>query len=98
MRIAFDLDGVLADLHRAFTAAAIELFPELDEAALSSPDVVGSPQPAREPASVPEAEAEAATRKPLTSRQRDAVWDHLGGVENFWETLGEIEPGAIRRL
>ena len=34
MRIAFDMDGVLADLHTAFIRAAVELFPELDPAAL----------------------------------------------------------------
>ena len=40
MRVGCDLDGVLADLHRAFTAAALKLYPELDMSALSAADVV----------------------------------------------------------
>jgi hypothetical protein len=102
VRIGFDLDGVLADLHGPFVQAAIRLFPELDPAAIASRDVGSSP---------PDADADAGkTREagdetaspagdvPLTRRQTDAVWEYLESVENFWETLGEIESGAIRRL
>jgi hypothetical protein len=98
MRIAFDLDGVLADLHRAFAAAALQLFPGLDASAISSPQAGASP-----PTGVPGAEApgepeEASLIKPLSPRKQSAVWQHLATVENFWETLEEIESGAIRRL
>ena len=34
MRIAFDLDGVLADLHTPFVEHRAKLFPELDESAM----------------------------------------------------------------
>jgi hypothetical protein len=98
MRIAFDLDGVLADLHRTFAAAALELFPELDASALTSPDAGASP-PTGVPGSEPPAEPEEnSLKKPLTPRKRDAVWKHLATVENFWETLQEIEAGSIKRL
>ena len=43
MRIAFDLDGVLADLHGAFAETANRLYPELDSAAIESPEVGSSP-------------------------------------------------------
>ena len=43
MRIAFDLDGVLADLHRMFAATALRMFPELDQAAVASPETGASP-------------------------------------------------------
>ena len=98
MRIAFDLDGVLADLHRTFAATALELFPELDASALTSPDAGASP-PTGVPGSEPPAEPEETSlKKPLTPRKRDAVWKHLATVENFWETLEEIEAGSIKRL
>jgi hypothetical protein len=34
----------------------------------------------------------------LSRRQSDAVWRELETRENFWESLGEIESGTIRRL
>jgi hypothetical protein len=34
----------------------------------------------------------------LTSRQQRQLWRHVGAIENFWETLEEIEPGSIARL
>jgi len=96
MRIAFDLDGVLADLHRTFVATALELFPELDATALSSPQAGASP-PTGVPGSEAPGEPEEASLK-LSPRKQSAVWRHFGTVENFWETLVEIESGAIRRL
>jgi deoxypyrimidine-specific 5' nucleotidase type C protein (NT5C) len=99
MRIAFDLDGVLADLHGAFAAAAHELYPELDAEAIGSPEVGASP-PDAETATAPKASVpiSRANNVPLTPRQTDAVWRALANRSDFWETLGEIEPGMIRRL
>ncbi|HKW00984.1 MAG TPA: hypothetical protein VJN96_14250 [Vicinamibacterales bacterium] len=95
MRIAFDLDGVLADLHQPFVQAAIRLFPELDASSIGSADVGASPpdeEVAREP------EPQQTTRVALSNRQADAVWKYLGAIENFWEGLAEIESGAIAKL
>jgi len=97
MRIGFDLDGVLADLHKTFVATAIELFPELDASALASPEAGASP-PTQVPGSDPIAPEEASLKRPLSQRKRDAIWAHLATVPDFWESLGEIEDGAIRRL
>jgi hypothetical protein len=95
------MDGVLADLHTAFVQAAIRLFPELDPAAIGSGDVGSSP-PDGTDADAPEAPSDdtatPAGDVPMTRHQTDAVWNHLESVENFWETLGEHEPGAIKRL
>lgn len=102
MRIGFDLDGVLADLHAPFVKAAIRLFPELDPGAIQSADIGASPtddeEEDRPQPAVPAVRAAADTRVPLTSQQSDAVWHYLASIEDFWETLGEIEEGAIRRL
>jgi hypothetical protein len=34
----------------------------------------------------------------LTPREIRRLWQHVAGVENFWMSLGEIEPGAVARL
>jgi hypothetical protein len=99
VRIGCDLDGVLANLHRAFTAAALERFPELDPSKLLPADVAASPPEsgAAEESEVPAAQKEE-RRSPLTRRQLDAVWRHLASVTNFWEGLDEIEPGSVAQL
>jgi hypothetical protein len=97
MRIAFDLDGVLADLHGPFVRAAVSLFPALEAGAIGAADIGASP---------PDPEADAGDREtpdalinvPLTRRQSDGVWRQLAARENFWESLDEIEPGTIARL
>jgi hypothetical protein len=99
MRIAFDLDGVLADLHGAFAQAALRLFPELDVATIGSPEVGWSPpDEVTETSPKPSVQIPVANNVLLTSRQTDAVWRALSGVNDFWETLAEIEPGMIKRL
>jgi hypothetical protein len=99
MRIAFDLDGVLADLHGAFAKAAIRKFPDLDSRTLTSPEVGASPPDAEEfPTEEPVAPALPVTTLPLTRAQSAAVWRELSSIDNFWETLDEIEPGMTRRL
>ena len=34
----------------------------------------------------------------MTTRQQRKLWRHVETIENFWETLEELEPGVIRRL
>jgi hypothetical protein len=93
------MDGVLADLHTAFVQAAIRLFPALDPAAIGSGDVGSSPPDAAEAEDTASEEPAAPVADvPMTRQQTDAVWAYLESVENFWETLGEHEPGAIKRL
>lgn len=97
MRIAFDLDGVLANLHTAYTQAALKLYPELDRAIVQRAEVGASPPDGDRPPADPAA-ADAPEPAPLTARQSEAVWAHLTGLHEFWERLDEIESGAIARL
>ena len=73
MRIAFDLDGVLADLHTPFVTTAIQLFPELDAAAMRNADVGASPPADTDleragPGSPGRARAHDQSRRPTTGR------------------------------
>lgn len=34
----------------------------------------------------------------LSARDQRRLWDRISAVENFWETLDEIEPGMLRSL
>jgi hypothetical protein len=94
MRLGCDLDGVLANLHGAFAATALELFPDLDRTAVEAPTFGASPpvEPsagaAPEGPPVPPVESELA----VSSRQTDAVWRRRSGIDNFWRR-GEIESG-----
>jgi hypothetical protein len=102
MRIAFDLDGVLADLETVLAEAAEDMFgrpgpaapsiPESapDEAASGVPDVAAAETPDDEP--VPPLVHELATG------QQRRLWEVVLETGNFWETLNETEPGIIARL
>lgn len=96
MRVAFDLDGVLADLHGAYSRTARELFPGLDAKLLASSKLDSPPSPGdeKDDSEVPRTDQAPA----LTRQQNRAVWDRFSQTPNFWETLDEIEPGAIARL
>ncbi len=97
MRIAFDLDGVLADLHTAYVQAAVKLFPELDRAAIGDADV-GASAPGDDPESSDPDGSDPLPAVAVSRRQSVAIWDHLLGTEDFWQGLAEIEGGAIARL
>lgn len=102
LRLAFDLDGVLADMHTALKREADLLFglrvrpadmgvPAADASARDEGEDAG-------PDSGPDEELVPADQLRLTSRQRRRLWQRVGRIESFWETLSEIEPGTVARL
>jgi hypothetical protein len=95
MRLGFDLDGTVADLQGALAREARVLFPGIDPAILprsmSPHEKTGGDEPSGE---TPEAFSMSA----LTSRQQRELWDAACARHNFWESLDEIEPGALARL
>ena len=110
LRIAFDLDGVLADMESALVRQADVLFGEpmrsrLDERATgtdaaSSEDTPASAvleRPAAAADGVPD-NAPALLHLNMTARQQRRLWRHAASIEHFWEHFLEIEPGATRRL
>jgi hypothetical protein len=101
MRIGCDLDGVLADLNRAFTMVALRRYPHLDVSTVTAADVTAAAPGADDEETAGTGEAPALQETvplPLNRRQMDETWQELCAVTDFWETLEEIEEGAIRRL
>lgn len=101
LRIGFDLDGTLADMEGELIRQAEILFGESMARRVD-------PRPATpeiNPAFAGGAPAEpAADHEPpllklkLTKRQQGRLWEHVESIENFWQTLGECEPGIVERL
>lgn len=90
MRLGFDLDGTVADLHAALAREGRALFPDLDPAML--PHSVAATEPSKPAPGAPPAP------QSLSSRQQHDLWKLACSRVNFWETLDEIEPGALARL
>lgn len=107
MRIAFDLDGTLADLQSVLAEAAERLFapppgratPEIDDPAASAP---APPDGADADQALAEGGADDEPVPPLfqtlTGAQQRRLWQRVLESENFWETLGEAEPGIVARI
>ena len=109
LRIAFDLDGVLADMESELVRQAEILFGEsvtrrLRLRAAEAADVADAAEVA-EAKTAPDVSPDAApdvvpamAQLNMTSRQQRRLWHHVESIENFWEGLDELEPGVIQRL
>jgi hypothetical protein len=96
MRLGFDLDGTIADMQGALAREAKVLFPGVDLAALPrSVDAEGNPADEAADSSTDESRLSIGA---LSSRQQRDLWKAACARKNFWESLDEIEPGAIARL
>lgn len=92
MKLGFDLDGTVADLQGALAREARSLFPGVDPGALPQSIAPG------DAAAAPDGGAPGFSMSSLTSRQQQELWNAACARVNFWETLDEIEPGALARL
>jgi len=99
LRLGFDMDGVLADLDSALAREALRLFPGVDIGRGAEP---ARPDPVAGPSATAPAEAGPGEVSPsslrLTARQERQLWEAVRGIENFWETLEETEPGIVAHL
>src|SRR5476649_970552 len=114
LRVGFDMDGVLADMEGELVRQAEVLFGEAmtrrlkahaeatQQAAESRSTAAAQPVETSEdtPAAsdVPPISAPTLLRLNMTARQERKLWRHVESIENFWETLVEIEPGVVSRL
>ena len=108
LRIAFDLDGVFADMEGELVRQAEALF----GGAMTRRLMEGSPtghaetadngaqtDPGESKDPLPSTdEAPALSSLQMTSRQTRRLWRHVQTIEDFWGTLDELETGVIARL
>ena len=96
LRIACDLDGTIADMDGALQREAERLFGPGVELRGGSAVIERAPAPED---GQPDGDEVAATRgRGLTDRQMRQLWNHVNGLQDFWTTLEEIEPGSVARL
>lgn len=102
MRLGFDLDGTLADMQSALAREARNLFPQVDPASIPRSAAVEESSSNPSPPNTDDGEtsdnAPPSVSAPLSARQQQMLWRAVRARENFWETLDEIEPGALARL
>jgi len=102
LRIALDLDGTLADMRSALQMVEDRLF-GAGPADPGGPDDTERHAPAQDRTEAREARKVNASglgvrKEGLTLRQQRRVWEAVAQIEDFWESLDEIEPGAVRAI
>jgi phosphoglycolate phosphatase-like HAD superfamily hydrolase len=86
-RVAFDLDGTLADMHLVLSRLAARLFRNAAKPAPPPPDA---------PEEVPLVVARDDLH--LERQQLRELWAHVEKQNNFWTTLPETENGIVARI
>jgi phosphoglycolate phosphatase-like HAD superfamily hydrolase len=94
LRVAFDMDGTVADMHSVLRREAERLFGP----GISVNGGTASPTPQEVAADTGVPQVVAADLRSLTREQLRALWDHVQGIENFWTTLPEMEDGIVARI
>jgi len=97
LRIAFDLDGVLADMAASVDREATAMFETSTDRAVdaAAPPAAGTPDA---PPEAPGEETDPELGRQLTRRQQHQLWSRIRQIENFWDSLDETEPGVVARL
>src|SRR5918993_4671028 len=92
LRVAFDLDGTIADMHVVLRKEAERLFGETQLSPTVEP-------PGTEGGDKDEPESDKVMAElQLTQRQQMQLWQHVKTIENFWSGLPEMEPGIVARI
>ena len=100
LRVAFDMDGTLADFRRAYAEIEERLFaapvaleqkpaPEAREQEQNEDGAASEGQPTSSPAS---------KRRSVSADEHETVWRTIESTPDFWMTLKALEPGAVSRL
>lgn len=105
LRMAFDMDGTLADLSSAYAEVEKRLLGAADTHERPAPEAREVEQHEESTANPPAgAEGERRERDRRADahvamiHNRDRVWRAIEATPNFWTTLKPLEHGAIKRL
>jgi FMN phosphatase YigB (HAD superfamily) len=104
LRIAFDMDGTLADFSAAYMSIEADLSGEVvpshekpaPEAREAEQHAEGAAQPQSDPADERRQNERRSARS--VKGHRDRVWRTIENTPNFWTTLKPLEDGAVKRL
>ena len=88
VRVGFDIDGVLADLAKAYREVEASLFGSSTSTDIQAPDLSDRPGVAQAPG----------RRHRTHGSRNDAVWAAIRATPDFWVGLEPIEAGAVDRL
>lgn len=92
LRVAFDLDGTIADMHVVLGREAERLFGESLRPSVVEPagaDGAGKDEPES---------TKVMADLHLSSRQQMQLWEHVRTIDSFWCGLPEMEPGIVARI
>jgi hypothetical protein len=95
LRVAFDMDGVLADMHAALAIEAEQIFTQHEASTVHALEEALEQEP---PAQPPAPARPGPPQLTLTEHQTDILWNRVAGTRNFWEGLAETELGIVGRL
>jgi phosphoglycolate phosphatase-like HAD superfamily hydrolase len=95
LRIAFDMDGVLADMHAALAIEAERMFEVHEQSTVQALEEALEHEPPSPPA-VPRLPGP--PHLTLTAQQTEMLWQRVASTENFWEGLAETEGGIVARV
>src|ERR1041384_1639080 len=98
LRVAFDLVGTCADMGAALQGEAEQLFGPNVQLRPAGSDHLEPPANVEDVADDPTKVVSRTEKKVLSGRQLRQLWEHVAGIENFWTTLREIEPGSVARI
>jgi hypothetical protein len=103
LRIAFDMDGTLADLSTAYAGIEDRLFgPERAEHERPAPEAREVEQHGEEDAPIAATTRDnlrvAERRSRGRAHHRDRIWRTIESTPNFWTTLKPLERDAVTRL
>ncbi len=103
LRIAFDMDGTLADLSSAYAAVEDQIYgAERAEHERPAPEAREEEQHVEEGASAEAGEVQNKVSERRSSRSRpghrDRIWRAIEATPNFWTLLKPIDADAIKRL
>lgn len=96
LRVAFDLDGTLADMNTSLRKEAAALFRPDGQAPAAAASAEQTPGTTS--ASGASERASDADDLRLSPRQQMQLWDHVKKIDNFWTKLAETETGIVKRI